>query len=60
LLVASRHKLNERAAMGEVRIIGVDLAKTVLRLHGATADGPAVFERTLPWVQFVRFATSRD
>ncbi len=46
--------------MGEVRIIGVDLAKTVLRLHGATADGPAVFERTLPWVQFVRFATSRD
>ena len=31
--------------MGEVSIIGVDLAKNVFQLHGAAADGSVVFLR---------------
>ena len=38
-LVVSKHKLKERASMGEVTIIGVDLAKNVFQVHGAAADG---------------------
>jgi hypothetical protein len=33
--VVSKHKLKERASMGEVSIIGVDLAKNVFQLRGA-------------------------
>jgi transposase len=33
--------------MGEVSIIGVDLAKTVFHLHGAKADNSALFRRKL-------------
>jgi hypothetical protein len=37
--VVSKYKLKERASMGEVSIIGVDLAKTVFEIHVAGADG---------------------
>ena len=33
--------------MKEVSIIGVDLAKNVFQLHGATADGTVLFRRKL-------------
>ena len=33
--------------MGEVGIIGVDLAKNVFQLHGAAADGAVVFRKKL-------------
>jgi len=33
--------------MKEVSIIGVDLAKNVFQLHGATADGTVLFRKKL-------------
>ena len=41
--------------MGEVSIIGVDLAKNVFQLHGAAADGSVVFRKKLSRPQFARF-----
>ena len=40
--VVSKHKLKERASLGEVSINGVDLAKNVAQLHGAASDGSVV------------------
>jgi len=40
--VVSKHKLKERASMGDVSIIGVDLAKNVFQLNGAASDGSVV------------------
>jgi len=37
----------EKASMEEVSIIGVDLAKNVFQLHGAAADGSALFRKKL-------------
>ena len=42
-LVMSKHKCKEKATMEEVNIIGVDLAKNVFQLHGASADGAVLF-----------------
>lgn len=36
-------------------IVGVDLAKDVFQLHGATADGRPVFRKKVPRQQFLRF-----
>lgn len=33
--------------MDEISIVGVDLAKQVFQIHGATADGRAVFRKKL-------------
>ena len=41
--------------MKEVTIIGVDLAKNVLHLHGTRADGRPVFRKKLARPQFHRF-----
>ena len=41
--------------MGEVSIIGVDLAKNVFQLHRAAADGSFVFRKKLSRPQFARF-----
>lgn len=41
--------------MGEVSIIGVDLAKNVFQLHGAAADGSVVFRKKLSRLQLTRF-----
>ncbi len=41
--------------MEEVGIIGLDLAKTVFRAHGAAADGSVVFRRRLSRAQLVKF-----
>ena len=41
--------------MGEVSIIGVDLAKNVFQVHGAAADGSVAFREKLPRPQFARF-----
>lgn len=41
--------------MGEVTIIGVDLAKSVFQLHGSGSDGRVVFRKKLSRVQFRRF-----
>jgi hypothetical protein len=40
-------KSKERASMLKVAVIGVDLAKNVFQLHGATADGTVVFRKKL-------------
>uniref|UniRef100_UPI0037C88B84 hypothetical protein n=1 Tax=Roseovarius salis TaxID=3376063 RepID=UPI0037C88B84 len=41
--------------MGEVTIIGVDLAKNVFQVHGAEADGSVVFRKKMSRPQFARF-----
>lgn len=37
------HKLQERVSVREVAVIGVDLAKNVFHVYGATADGSEQF-----------------
>ena len=44
--------------MKEVSIIGVDLAKQVFQLHGATSEGEAVFRKKLSRKQFLAFMQS--
>lgn len=39
-------------------IVGVDLAKTVFQLHGATADGRPAFRKKVPHQQFLRFLSA--
>ena len=41
--------------MNEVIIIEVDLAKNVFQVHGAAADGTAIFQKKLSRPQFQRF-----
>jgi transposase len=41
--------------MNEVSIIGIDLAKRVFQLHGATADGSVVFRKKLSRAQLLPF-----
>ena len=41
--------------MGEVSIIGLDLAKNVFQAHGAATDGSVVFRRKLSRAQLLRF-----
>ncbi len=41
--------------MDEISIVGVDLAKQVFQIHGATADGRAVFRKKLSRPQFAKF-----
>lgn len=41
--------------MGEVTIIGVDLAKKTFQLHGAAADGSMVFRKKLSRAQVLAF-----
>ena len=45
--------------MKEVSIIGVDLAKQVFQLHGATAEGEVVFRKKLSRKQFFTFMQSQ-
>lgn len=45
--------------MNEVSIIGVDLAKTVFHLHGAAADGSALFRRKLRRGQVLVFLSEQ-
>ena len=44
--------------MGEVGIVGVDLAKQVFQVHGATADGRVLFRKKLSRPQFAKFMAS--
>jgi transposase len=41
--------------MTEVTIIGIDLAKRVFQMHGAAADGSAVFRRKLSRARLLPF-----
>jgi transposase len=41
--------------MGEVSIIGLDLAKNVFQVHGAGVDGSVVFRRKLSHAQLLEF-----
>ncbi|AXO16400.1 transposase [Thalassospira profundimaris] len=41
--------------MDEISIVGVDLAKQVFQLHGAAADGRALFRKKLSRPQFAKF-----
>jgi len=41
--------------MEEVTVIGLDLAKSVFQLHGATATGTPVFRKKLSRAQVLKF-----
>lgn len=43
------------ASVSEVSIIGLDLAKTVFQVHGATSDGRMVFSRRLRRSEVISF-----
>ena len=45
--------------MGEVSIIGLDLAKNVFQAHGAAADGSVVFRRKLTRAQLLKFMAAQ-
>jgi transposase len=45
--------------MGEVSIIGLDLAKNVFQAHGAAADGAVVFRRKLSRAQLLKFIAAQ-
>ena len=45
--------------MGEVSIIGLDLAKNVFQAHGAGADGSVVFRRKLSRAQLLKFLAAQ-
>ena len=45
--------------MGEVSIIGLDLAKNVFQAHGAGADGSVVFRRKLSRAQLLKFMATQ-
>ncbi len=44
--------------MDEVSIVGVDLAKQVLQVHGAATDGQVLFRTKLSRAQFAKFIAS--
>ena len=44
--------------MEEVSIVGIDLAKQVLQVHGAAADGRVLFRKKLSRLQFAKFMAS--
>lgn len=41
--------------MDKVSIVGIDLAKNVFQVHGASADGTVLFRKKLSRAQFARF-----
>ena len=45
--------------MGEVSIIGLDLAKNVFQAHGAGSDGSVVFRRKLSRAQLLKFLAAQ-
>jgi transposase len=58
--VVLKHKLKERASIEEVTIIGVDLAKNVFQVHGASADGSVLFRKKLSRPEFARFMAQQS
>lgn len=52
MLAVSTRKVKERAFMGEVSFVGVDVAKNVFQVHGAAADGSVLFRKKLSRPQF--------
>ncbi|WP_189524210.1 transposase [Mesorhizobium sp. M8A.F.Ca.ET.165.01.1.1] len=58
-VVLAPHK-GEAAIHGKVTIIGVNLAKNVIQLHGAAADGSVVFRKKLSRLQFCKFMASQQ
>ncbi|MBL4785609.1 MAG: IS110 family transposase [Cohaesibacteraceae bacterium] len=45
--------------MGNVNIIGIDLAKRVFQLHGAGAEGTVLFRKKLSRSQFLKFLSKQ-
>ena len=45
--------------MGEVNIIGLDLAKNVFQAYGAGSDGSVVFRRKLSRAQLLKFMAAQ-
>jgi hypothetical protein len=51
--------LKEEASMAQATIIGIDLAKCTLQLHGAAADGALVFRKKLPRDRILSFLAAQ-
>jgi transposase len=54
-IIAISKSHEKETSMDEVSIIGIDLAKRVFQLHGATADGRVVFRKKLSRSNFLQF-----
>ena len=59
-LEVSTHKLEEKASIEEVTIIGANLAKNVRKVYGAASDGSVLLWKELARSRFTCFAISRD
>ena len=46
--------------MDKVSIIGIDIAKNVFHLHGATNDGRVVFRKSLPRSRVLEYVARHD
>ena len=55
----SFNPLEEEAFMGDVSIIGIDLAKNSFQLHGAAADGSVVFRKKLTRIKVLGLLASQ-
>src|SRR5262245_42450069 len=54
-LLVSRISSNGEPSMGELTIIGLDLAKHVFQVHGVDAEGATVLRKQLRRAQVVAF-----
>ena len=50
----------EKASMEKATIIGIDLAKRVFQMHGATQDGRPVFRKKVSRAQFLGFLAKQS
>jgi len=57
-MVMLKSPQGEEASMDEISIVGVDLAKQVFQVHGATSNGRAVFRKKLSRPQFAKFMSA--
>jgi transposase len=55
-----RYQAKEKASMEKATIIGIDLAKRVFQVHGATQDGRPVFRKKVSRAQFLGFLAKQS
>src|SRR5262245_61362234 len=55
-----RYQPEEEASMEKATIIGIDLAKRVFQVHGATQDGRPVFRKKVSRAQFLGFLANQS
>jgi Transposase len=59
-LVMLRYQAKEKASMEKATIIGIDLAKRVFQVHGATQEGRPVFRKKVSRAQLLGFLAKQS